>query len=406
VSRPAATDVSRDDTLSGTVESALAARTLIALKALYEERRGTSRRQKMARALIVVGVFCFLATGLEAAESWHFAMHALPLRVAATIICFAGAFLIGGVRTTWLEACCVAVPVISAMAITQALGEIAPERVADRYLIVAPIMVAAFVASIPVPFRAALVLCGAGVCCTTGVFAVSSGHLGLSANVDVTFFAAGVLAIAAALARRDEISRRRSFLFALRHELSAREMTRLNAKLLRLSSTDMLTGLANRRQLELELELLWLDHARTDLGVALIDVDHFKLFNDSAGHAAGDACLRAVANAVQGRVRHEADRVARYGGEEFVVLMPGVAAADLPALGDQLRRAVEDMAIAHPGQPGRNVTISVGLAWSAAAARVGPPDLLLRDADRALYAAKNAGRNRVMLADAINMAAE
>jgi hypothetical protein len=154
VSRPAATDVSRDDTLSGTVESALAARTLIAwppaLKALYEERRGTSRRQKMARALIVVGVFCFLATGLEAAESWHFAMHALPLRVAATIICCAGAFLIGGVRTTWLEACCVAVPVISAMAITQALGEIAPERVADRYLIVAPIMVAAFVASIPV----------------------------------------------------------------------------------------------------------------------------------------------------------------------------------------------------------------------------------------------------------------
>ncbi len=376
------------------------------LEALFEQQRGSSRRHKLARALIVVGTMCLLTSVLEATISWHFALHALPLRVSVTVLCFLGAFLLGGVAAPWQEAVCVALPLLAAMAITQALGEVAPARVADRYLLLAPMIVATFVAAVPLRLSAAFMLCVAGAICTIFVFAFSPPPLGLADNWDEVLFSAGIMAIAFAVARRGGITRRRSFLYGLRYELSAQEMTLLNAKLLRLSSTDMLTGLSNRRQFELELERLWLEQPGQDLGVALIDVDHFKLFNDSAGHAAGDSCLRAVAQAVTTTLRPETDRAARFGGEEFVVLMPAVNPLDLPALGEKLRRAVEDLAMPHPGQSGRNVTISVGLAWSAAAGRAGPADVLLRDADRAMYAAKHAGRNRVALADTLNIAAE
>jgi diguanylate cyclase (GGDEF)-like protein len=272
-------------------------------------------------------------------------------------------------------------------------------------LLIAPMIVAAFVATVPLRVATSYVLCVAATVCSAVVFALSSGRLGLQANWDAVIFTAGVMGITLSLARRDEISRRRSFLYALRHEMAARELSLLNAKLLRLSATDMLTGLDNRRQFELELERVWLDRRGEDLALALIDVDHFKMFNDTAGHAAGDACLRAVARAVAGTARSTSDRVARFGGEEFVVLMPGVAAAELTALGDRLRQAVEDLAVPHPGLGGRPVTISVGLAWSATARRTGTPDGFLRDADRAMYAAKNAGRNRVVLADEVAMEA-
>jgi diguanylate cyclase (GGDEF)-like protein len=405
-----APDTLPDEALRGALDKALAAGSSLhlpaGLEALFEAGRGGSRRHKMSRALVVVGTICLLGLGLEASVSWSFAMRALPLRLVVSMLCFAGAFLLGGARSAWQEAVCVAVPLLGIMAITQALAEIAPERVGDRYLVVAPMIVAAFVATVPVRFLTAVVLCVAGAICSLVVFSVSAGRLGLPENWDAVLFSAGVMGIALSVARRDAISRRRSFLFALQQQLSAQDMTALNARLMRLSSTDMLTGLANRRQFEVELERAWLDRSGTNLGVALIDVDHFKLFNDSAGHAAGDACLRAIAAAVAGTLRSATDRAARYGGEEFVILMPGVTAAELPALGDRLRRAVEDQRLPHPGQPGRFVTISVGLAWSSAEDRNQPPDRLLRDADRALYTAKNAGRNRVAVADDLNMTTE
>ena len=408
-----ASDAATEADFRATLEKALADRQPLrlppSLEAQFEARRGGSRRHKMARALIVVGALCLLSVSLEACVSATLAWHGLPLRIAVSLLCFCGAFMLGGARAPWQEAACAVVPLLGAMAVTQALGQVAPDRVADRYLVVAPMIVAAFVASVPLRLGTAVVMCVAATLCTVGVFLHSTGRLGLAQNWDVVLFTLGVMFIALALARRDEIGRRRGFLLALQHELSARDMTCLNAKLMRLSATDMLTGLANRRQFELELERAWLERPGADLGLALIDVDHFKLFNDSAGHAAGDACLRAVAAAVAATRRGTspgADRAARYGGEEFVVLMPGAAVEDLSILGDRLRRAVEDLQLPHPGQPGRCVTISVGMAWCAAAGRAGTPDGLLRDADRALYAAKNAGRNRVAVAGDLDIAAE
>ncbi|MEJ0045862.1 MAG: GGDEF domain-containing protein [Rhodospirillales bacterium] len=183
-------------------------------------------------------------------------------------------------------------------------------------------------------------------------------------------------------------------------------MNLLNAELLRLSTTDALTGLANRRHFESELTQMWDDRRAQDLGVALIDVDNFKSFNDSAGHAAGDAALRQVAQALADALRDERDRAARYGGEEFVVLLPGVSRQDMAAMGERLRSAVSALAIEHPGQPGRVVSVSIGLAWCAASQRGGSTEDLLRDADRALYDAKDAGRNCVMLGESMRLAAQ
>jgi diguanylate cyclase (GGDEF)-like protein len=161
----------------------------------------------------------------------------------------------------------------------------------------------------------------------------------------------------------------------------------------RLARTDVLTGLANRRQLGEELERE-LDRARreeTSLGLLLVDVDHFKLLNDEAGHAAGDDVLVAVARGLAAGVRAY-DLVARVGGDEFAVIAPGVPG--VAALHELAAHAVAHGAIDAPAGS-RGVTVSVGAALGDAGADAAA---LLAAADRALYAAKNAGRNRAVVA--------
>jgi diguanylate cyclase (GGDEF)-like protein len=197
-------------------------------------------------------------------------------------------------------------------------------------------------------------------------------------------------------ARRNEINRRVEFLHRLRHEVVEAEMLALNAELLKLSSTDMLTGLANRRFFEAEARRVWEDGDQPPFALAIVDVDRFKAFNDAAGHSAGDRCLVAVAEALRGAVRRDADRAARYGGEEFAILVPGFEDIEPGELGERLRRAVEAMHIPHPAFPGQTVTVSVGVAWQQG--RAGSLDAVLGEADRLLYRAKETGRNRACCA--------
>lgn len=128
----------------------------------------------------------------------------------------------------------------------------------------------------------------------------------------------------------------------------------------------------------------------------MLDIDHFKRYNDNHGHAAGDACLREVAAAMAGCLRRAGD-MARYGGEEFVVLLPGTGAAGAWNMAERIRQAVP--ACEHPraGMAGAGVTVSLGVAVRLADAFDTPAALLAR-ADAALYAAKAAGRNRTCLA--------
>jgi diguanylate cyclase (GGDEF)-like protein len=163
------------------------------------------------------------------------------------------------------------------------------------------------------------------------------------------------------------------------------------------SIRDPLTGLFNRRYLEetLEIEFARASRAKTPLSIMMIDVDHFKRFNDNFGHDAGDAVLKSVAQVLNGGMRR-GDITCRYGGEEFTIFAPGAALADGERRADALRQAVASMSLVHNGRPVGAITASFGVA--AFPLHGATPAEVLQAADEALYRAKKAGRNRVEVA--------
>jgi diguanylate cyclase (GGDEF)-like protein len=206
--------------------------------------------------------------------------------------------------------------------------------------------------------------------------------------------------------------------------LVARARTQLRMKQLadqlrRQSTTDALTGIANRRRFDERFDSEW-QRARRErhaLALLLLDVDHFKRYNDRYGHPAGDACLRAVAQAAGGCIQRPADMAARYGGEEFAVLLPYTDRQGASHVAWRLLAAVRQLGIEHADSPtAPHVTVSAGLAvydsaspcWEAmredglrSEGQIGEcgAAALLRGADLALYAAKSAGRDRAHLID-------
>jgi diguanylate cyclase (GGDEF)-like protein len=164
-----------------------------------------------------------------------------------------------------------------------------------------------------------------------------------------------------------------------------------------LSTTDPLTGLPNRRGFEMQAKaaLAEAQRAGRPCCALALDLDRFKAINDGFGHPAGDAVLRATADALRGALR-EGDVPGRLGGEEFGVLLPDCDAAGGVLLAERLRAAIR-LDVAHP-DPAREVTVSVGVAQLGAGAPARALGKALASADRALYAAKRAGRDRVKLA--------
>ncbi len=181
--------------------------------------------------------------------------------------------------------------------------------------------------------------------------------------------------------------------------LAAREeeLQIANQHLDELASLDGLTGLANRRGFDRELECEWrrADEGRRPLALMMIDIDHFKLFNDRYGHVRGDACLRVVGETLSLVALEEAVVVARYGGEEFALLLPGLDIERATAVAEEARLAVEDLLIAHAEASCGVVTISVGVESVVPEPGQSPADLV-EAADLALYAAKRNGRNAVV----------
>lgn len=171
-----------------------------------------------------------------------------------------------------------------------------------------------------------------------------------------------------------------------------------NRRLATLSITDGLTGLANRRRFDevLRAECTRAARQRQPLAVIMLDVDHFKKYNDRYGHQEGDACLVRVAHALAAAARRGGDLTARYGGEEFSIVLPNTGAREACLVGEALRGAIEAMRIVHAGADSGQVSISVGIAVRSEQGDA-DPDALLRQADAALYRAKAEGRNRVVL---------
>jgi len=174
------------------------------------------------------------------------------------------------------------------------------------------------------------------------------------------------------------------------------ELEQRNAELKLLSCQDGLTGIPNRRCFDTTLaeEGGRAQRYRRNIGLIMIDVDHFKLYNDSYGHQQGDHCLQAVASTIDATVSRNGDLAARYGGEEFVVVLPETDINGTMIVAEQIRAAIESLQMEHNSSlTGKHVTVSLGCV-SIQPTHDFDADALIKQADTALYRAKENGRNR------------
>ncbi|MGV8834255.1 MAG: diguanylate cyclase [Devosia sp.] len=175
-------------------------------------------------------------------------------------------------------------------------------------------------------------------------------------------------------------------------------MRALTAQLGILATTDALTGLLNRRALDeqLDREIARCKRNRVPISLLMIDIDHFKAFNDLYGHPAGDLCLQRVAAALKKVTKRPGDLVTRYGGEEIAIVLPETDEAGALVLAEQLRLAVKGLAIEHEGSDMGTVSVSAGLASLVHDGVANTAKVLIQRADQALYIAKGTGRDKVM----------
>lgn len=193
--------------------------------------------------------------------------------------------------------------------------------------------------------------------------------------------------IRSALQLKNEMARRR---------LRERELEALARKLEKMSNQDGLTGIANRRCFDDLFVKEWMRNGRNDtpLGLLMIDIDHFKSYNDALGHVDGDCCLCAVAEAITAAVHRPGDLVARYGGEEFSVILPDTDFEGASAVAETIHNNLASVCLNHPDSAvSCHVTVSIGVASTVPSLHT-TPEQLMAAADQALYQAKQAGRNR------------
>lgn len=176
---------------------------------------------------------------------------------------------------------------------------------------------------------------------------------------------------------------------------TTRQLEEANERLEREASTDGLTDVANRRVFDERLELEWrrCRRSRQPLSLLMIDIDHFKRFNDLHGHVAGDECLKAVAAAMTTTISRAADLVARFGGDEFAAILPETTEERSNHLAEELRRKIEELALGEFAKPGK-ITTSIGVSTVVPDRERSLADLI-RSADKSLYIAKGEGRNVV-----------
>jgi diguanylate cyclase (GGDEF)-like protein len=194
----------------------------------------------------------------------------------------------------------------------------------------------------------------------------------------------------------------------LQHEVEERKkieqaLRLANAELQRLACVDGLTQIANRRRFDEYLQQEWRRTVReqTPLSLILCDIDHFKLYNDTYGHQAGDDCLRQIASGIQSVLKRSSDFVARYGGEEFVIILPNTPDQGAWHVARGIQKAILAMKIQHSQSPVHEyVTLSQGISCTCHS--LFSPEALITVADQALYEAKQQGRNRIVSSEKIN----
>ena len=202
-----------------------------------------------------------------------------------------------------------------------------------------------------------------------------------------------------------EYQERRTYLLR-KHEAAQQAMlTRARESLHELAIRDPLTGLHNRRQFGASFDIAWSQavFARQSVGLLMVDVDYFKLYNDTYGHPVGDGCLRVVASVLAQVAKEEGGSAARIGGEEFVLLLPAASLEAVQRAGEAVCERIRAASVEHKASKvASHVTVSVGGAWARPASQVNievARQTMMSEADAALYLAKEAGRNRVIVCE-------
>jgi diguanylate cyclase (GGDEF)-like protein len=178
------------------------------------------------------------------------------------------------------------------------------------------------------------------------------------------------------------------------------QLRKLAAELEHINLQDAVTGIGNRRQFDRSLveEIRRAKRTALPLALLMIDIDHFKLYNDYYGHPQGDVCLKRIAGALQSGLRRAGDVAARYGGEEFGIILPGMDEQGASEFAEEIRQHVAALEIPHyTSAVIPHLTISIGIAAFLPGQEIADPNALLVSADAALYEAKNQGRNRAIL---------
>ncbi|MDO9560144.1 MAG: diguanylate cyclase [Bradyrhizobium sp.] len=283
---------------------------------------------------------------------------------------------------------------VSLVATTAIIGQLGPEPFASRYLMAGQFTIFAATVFAALPWRATQIMTFVSTAAYTLIVASALQFPPGMVNLDLV--GSNILIAILALYVRWERGTQMNEILLMRRidARRAAELRKANARLSQLSSTDALTGAFNRRYLEIFSDS-WSTSIVPSLssGVLMIDVDHFKLFNDLGGHAEGDRCLQQVAAAIRSALRSPDDIVVRYGGEEFVVILPAADPSEALAVAERLRSAVSDLQIPHPGLgTGAVVTVSIGACAATPGENI--TDTIER-ADKLMYAAKKAGRNRI-----------
>ncbi len=374
------------------------------LEAQYRIRNNAVRRGWLMAAMAAAGVAVIAGLGPDWLAGRAVFDEALLPRVGAALLCLVSALLLPRVRQPWQETFLLWVPILGALVVAQLASELAvahdPAYVQflDRATLGEAIGVAALLLLPPWRLGSSLVTAGLAILALPLLAILPPDAPPPRPHFGALLLADGVLVLAMVVATRIEVARRTIFLHVMRNELAGVALDQANAELLRLSTTDALTGFANRRHFDAELQRLWRDRGRTDAGIALIEIDAFSDYIERAGPAEADNALREIARALGTGLRQDWDRPGRWQDAAFAALLPSVEREQLYVIGERLRHAVARLAIQHPDQPGRFLSISVGLAWCSGASGHITAAQVLADADAALFAAKSLGSNRVVLA--------
>ncbi len=285
---------------------------------------------------------------------------------------------------------CVAasVPLLIVLQIDYGFSVTTSESAAHYQYVIIPTLLYANVSLHRLAFRVARAVTAAVVICHAAVILSASYIAGpVAAMILVQIAICAYITLVANYTMERDL--RRAYLFSLRDRLRHSQSDAA-------SKRDVLTGLANRHHLDIELRRLWAAGGEppTMVSVILMDIDHFKRLNDRYGHGAGDLCLKRMASILIAELGPASEGAVRYGGEEFLVVLPAVQLVDAMRIAERIRRSVEMATIPNEG-PGLLgiVTASFGVAWASVGELTAAE--LIAIADTALYAAKRKGRNQV-----------